>query len=144
MSVFWTREKTSFLKQCWRQGMSARWIAERIGATRNAVIGKVHRLELPIADRTHRDTRATVSKVALPPQPPPLKPQAVNNSVTFLPRGTATTLLMSMSADNCRWPDGDPAGDDFTFCACKKQGSSPYCKIHSEIAYPPLTARRGR
>jgi GcrA cell cycle regulator len=144
MSVFWTREKTSFLKQCWRQGMSARWIAERMGATRNAVIGKVHRLELPIADRTHRDTRATVSKVALPPQPPPLKPQAVNNSVTFLPRGTATTLLMSMSADNCRWPDGDPSGDDFTFCAGKKHMNFPYCKAHCDISYNVQRPRSGR
>ena len=141
MILFWTQAKEKILKAMWGKGSSAREIGDKVGATRNAVIGKARRLNLEARVPENcitKTKKAPVKKVA-PPPPPPATP-----GVKYLPRGSASDLLMSSSADNCRWPDGDPAGDDFTFCAGKKQGSSPYCKIHSEMAHPPLTARRGR
>jgi len=142
MILFWTQAKEKILKALWSKGSSAREIGDKVGATRNAVIGKARRLNLEARvpeSFVTKTKKAPAKKVVPPPPPPPATP-----GVKYLPRGSASDVLMSLSADNCRWPDGDPAGYDFTFCAGKKQGSSPYCKIHSEIAYPPLTARRGR
>jgi GcrA cell cycle regulator len=42
----------------------------------------------------------------------------------------------------CRWPNGDPQSDNFSFCGCKTVGSSPYCKVHTEIAYQVTTKAR--
>ena len=140
MISFWTQTKEKILKAMWGKGSSAREIGIKVGATKNAVIGKARRLELETRipeNFVTKTKKAPVKKVAPPPPPP----RPTTPGVTYLPRGNASDLLMSLSADNCRWPDGDPAGDDFTFCAGKKQGSSPYCKIHSEIAYAPAVRR---
>lgn len=140
MISFWTQTKEKILKAMWGKGSSAREIGDKVGATKNAVIGKARRLELETRipeNFVTKTKKAPVKKVAPPPPPP----RPTTPGVTYLPRGNASDLLMSLSADNCRWPDGDPAGDDFTFCAGKKQGSSPYCKIHSEIAYAPAARR---
>ena len=140
MISFWTQTKEKILKAMWGKGSSAREIGIKVGATKNAVIGKARRLELETRipeNFVTKTKKAPVKKVAPPPPPP----RPTTPGVTYLPRGNASDLLMSLSADNCRWPDGDPAGDDFTFCAGKKQGSSPYCKIHSEIAYAPAARR---
>jgi GcrA cell cycle regulator len=140
MISFWTQTKEKLLKAMWGKGSSAREIGNKVGATRNAVIGKARRLELEAREPENfvtKTKKAPVKKVAPPPPPP----RPTTPGVKYLPRGNASDLLMSLSADNCRWPDGDPAGDDFTFCAGKKQGSSPYCKIHSEIAYAPAARR---
>ena len=140
MISFWTQTKEKLLKAMWGKGSSAREIGIKVGATKNAVIGKARRLELETRipeNFVTKTKKAPVKKVAPPPPPP----RPTTPGVKYLPRGNASDLLMSWSADNCRWPDGDPAGDDFTFCAGKKQGSSPYCKIHSEIAYAPAARR---
>jgi len=140
MISFWTQTKEKILKAMWGKGSSAREIGDKVGATKNAVIGKARRLELEARvpeNFVTKTKKAPVKKIAPPPPPP----RPTTPGVTYLPRGNASDLLMSLSADNCRWPDGDPAGDDFTFCAGKKQGSSPYCKIHSDIAYAPAARR---
>jgi GcrA cell cycle regulator len=141
MISFWTQTKEKILKAMWGKGSSAREIGDKVGATRNAVIGKARRLELEARvpeNFVTKTKKAPVKKVAPPPPPPP---RSTTPGVKYLSRGSASDLLMSLSADNCRWPDGHPSGDDFTFCAGKKQGSSPYCKIHSEIAYTPATRK---
>ena len=139
MISFWTQAKEKILKALWSKGSSAREIGDKVGATRNAVIGKARRLNLEARvpeNFVTKPKKAPAKKVVPPPPPRPASPE-----VKYLPRGSASDLLMSLSADNCRWPDGHPSGDDFTFCAGKKQGSSPYCKIHSEIAYTPAARR---
>ena len=141
MISFWTQTKEKILKAMWGKGSSAREIGDKVGATKNAVIGKARRLELETRipeNFVTKTKKAPVKKVA-PPPPPPSRPPTPG--VKYLSRGNASDLLMSLSADNCRWPDGHPSGDDLTFCAGKKQGSSPYCKIHSEIAYAPAVRR---
>ncbi|HSH63926.1 MAG TPA: GcrA family cell cycle regulator [Methyloceanibacter sp.] len=158
----WTEERVELLKKLWAEGLSASQIAGRLGGvTRNAVIGKVHRLGLagratssrssaPRPRRTHvpRANRApslmfgTRGNTALKPQyeakqdaePAPL----VELVIPLNERASIMTLKESM----CRWPIGDPAEPEFHFCGRKKCGTLPYCEHHARMAYQPVQVRR--
>jgi GcrA cell cycle regulator len=158
----WTDERVELLKKLWAEGLSASQIAGRLGGvTRNAVIGKVHRLGLsgratssrsstPRPRRSHapRQNRApsmtfgTRGNVALKasyeadyePVPVPLEELVI----PLHERASILTLKESM----CRWPIGDPTEDDFHFCGRKKVGALPYCEHHARKAYQPVQARR--
>ena len=158
----WTDERVELLKKLWADGLSASQIAAELGGvTRNAVIGKVHRLGLsgratssrssnPRPRRTHvpRANRAsslmfgTRGNVALKPQYEAefdLVPQPLQELVIPLhERATIMTLKEAM----CRWPIGDPGEPDFHFCGRKKCGTLPYCDHHARMAYQPAQARR--
>ena len=158
----WTEERVELLKKLWAEGLSASQIAGRLGGvTRNAVIGKVHRLGLsgratssrssaPRPRRTHvpRQHRApslmfgTRGNVALKPTyeeelelaPAPLKELVI----PLNERASILTLKETM----CRWPIGDPGEPEFHFCGRKKCGTLPYCEHHARMAYQPVQARR--
>lgn len=158
----WTDERVELLKQLWADGLSASQIAGRLGGvTRNAVIGKVHRLGLsgratssrlsvPRPRRNHvpRQHRApsltfgTRGNVALKPsyeadyEPVPLPVEEL--VIPLHERASILTLKESM----CRWPIGDPSEEDFHFCGRKKVGTLPYCEHHARMAYQPAQARR--
>ncbi len=158
----WTDERVELLKKLWAEGLSASQIAGRLGGvTRNAVIGKVHRLGLSgratssrssaprprrnHAPRQHRSsslTFGTRGNVALKPSyeaeydptPAPLQELVI----PLHERASILTLKESM----CRWPIGDPTEEDFHFCGRKKLGTLPYCEHHARMAYQPVQARR--
>jgi GcrA cell cycle regulator len=158
----WTEERVELLKKLWAEGLSASQIAARLGGvTRNAVIGKVHRLGLsgratssrsssPRPRRTNvpRAPRATSlmfgtrGATALKPQfdmeldpaPQPLEELVI----PLHERASIMTLKESM----CRWPIGDPGDPEFHFCGRKKLGTLPYCEHHARMAYQPVQARR--
>ena len=93
MIVFWTQAKEKLLKAMWGKGSSAREIGNKVGATRNAVIGKARRLELGARvpeNFVTKTKKAPVKKVAPPPPPP----RPTTPGVTYLPRGNASDLLM--------------------------------------------------
>lgn len=149
----WTDERVELLKKLWLDGLSASQIAKQLGGvTRNAVIGKVHRLGL--------SGRATPSKPARPvfKAPRPARPVA---SVPSAPRriaepaataaapaprrfeieapGSATVL--TLGAHMCKWPIGDPASDNFTFCG-RRSSDGPYCDDHAAVAYQPAQPKK--
>jgi GcrA cell cycle regulator len=141
----WTDDRVEVLKKLWLDGLSASQIAKQLGGvTRNAVIGKVHRLGLsgraapsqPVRAvvRTPRPARPAVA--ATPRREPGLAPsprtEPVRVYVTETP-GTATVL--TLSAHMCKWPIGDPSSDEFTFCGRGTEGT--YCSEHSRVAYQP-------
>lgn len=153
----WTDERVELLKKLWSDGLSASQIAAELGGiTRNAVIGKVHRLGLsgraksPSAGATRaRKPRTRLLRVARPTmrgntalalafeteyEPEP----EVENVV---PIGQRRTIL-ELSEDTCRWPVGDPSNPDFYFCGGKPMASLPYCAFHSRMAYQPPADRR--
>jgi len=160
----WTDERVDLLKKLWSEGLSASQIAGRLGGvTRNAVIGKVHRLGLsgratssrssvPRPRRNHapRQNRApsitfgTRGNVALKPtyeeeyEAAPAPAIVEELVIPLHERATILTLKESM----CKWPIGDPADDDFHFCGRKTNGSSPYCEHHACKAFQPVQARR--
>jgi GcrA cell cycle regulator len=158
----WTDERVELLKKFWAEGLSASQIAARLGGvTRNAVIGKVHRLGLsgratssrssnprprrthvPRASRTPSLLFGTRGNVALKPQfdleletaPQPLEELVI----PLAERASIATLKETM----CRWPIGDPGDPEFHFCGRKKYGTLPYCEHHARMAYQPVQMRR--
>src|SRR5215471_8138393 len=139
----WTEERVELLKRLWAEGLSASQIAARLGSvTRNAVIGKVHRLGLsgratssrsssPRPRRTHvaRTSRAssllfgTRGNTALKPQfeaEPDLAPAPLAELVIPL---NERASIMTLKEAMCRWPIGDPGEPEFHFCGRKSFGS---------------------
>jgi GcrA cell cycle regulator len=163
----WTEERVELLRRLWSEGLSAAQVAQELGpgTTRNAVIGKIHRLGLaerskaataprPRASRTprtqivevHVEAPAVMGNVALALAPeaivaPALRPLEEEVVVPITTRVT----LMELRETMCRWPIGDPSAADFRFCGVKSPpGSGPYCCQHSRIAYQPAQERRRR
>jgi GcrA cell cycle regulator len=159
----WTDERVELLKKLWADGLSASQIAGELGGiTRNAVIGKVHRLGLsgrakapsssmprqrkPRAPSMFRAPRPMMrGNTALAHMPaydydPEPEPELIEN---IIPIGQRCTLL-ELDAEKCHWPIGDPGQPDFFFCGGKTGSGTPYCGYHARVAYQPPAARRDR
>ena len=144
----WTDERVELLKKLWLDGLSASQIAKQLGGvTRNAVIGKVHRLGLSGRATPSQPTRTTF-KAPRPPRPiSTAAPRRTQTHATPAPRpvyyveepGSATVL--TLGAHMCKWPIGDPATDSFTFCG-KRIDDGSYCVDHARVAYQPQQARK--
>ncbi len=162
----WTEERVERLSRLWLEGRSASQIAGELGegVTRNAVIGKVHRLGLSGRDLAPVEAplraKATVPEqsIALPPVlddvvseievvlPPP-QPIAIDLQVlraasdVVIPLSDRVTIL-ELGATMCRWPLGDPTSSEFRFCGCRSHSSLPYCAEHARVAFQPVADRR--
>jgi GcrA cell cycle regulator len=150
----WTDQRIDSLKTLWADGLSASEIAGKLGGvTRNAVIGKVHRLGLPgratasrsrssrPASRHRRRTCANPALRALFARQAARHPIAVEELVIPLhERKSIDTLTPS----SCRWPIGDPQQPDFHFCGRTRHAHFPYCETHARRAFrPPRRPKHG-
>jgi GcrA cell cycle regulator len=141
----WTDERVEQLKALWGEGLSASQIARVLGSvTRNAVIGKVHRLGLAGRagpPRAERPRNAVPRKTAVHISAP--APQIVEEDPITLEDGNFATVL-TINDRMCRWPIGDPSENEFHFCGHKPKFGSPYCEAHARKAYQPQPQRRDR
>ncbi|MDP1632470.1 MAG: GcrA family cell cycle regulator [Caulobacter sp.] len=143
----WTEDRVATLKKLWLDGLSASQIAKQLGGvTRNAVIGKVHRLGLSGRAAPSQPARQAF-KAPRPARPAPTAPAAPRRMVAEpvsnvqLPTpvhrieepGSATVL--TLGAHMCKWPIGDPSTDNFTFCGRRSGEAGPYCREHAQVAY---------
>ena len=132
----WTPERIEILKDLWNKGFSGTQIACELGnVSRNAVIGKVHRLGLggrktPSRPRSKKQVaqlaaaRGAVKRTSKPkPKPKPRQ---------MPPRPSNTIPLEDLNDSVCRWPIGD--GPPYAFCGCKVKPGSSYCPEHAKIA----------
>ena len=140
----WTDERVEQLKTLWTEGLSASQIARVLGeVTRNAVIGKVHRLGLAgragpaRAERPRSVSHKSIIRLAAP------EPEIVEQDPLTLEDGSYATVL-TINDRMCRWPIGDPAETTFHFCGRKPKSASPYCEAHARKAYQPQNLRRDR
>ena len=139
----WTEEKVAKLKELWGKGNTASQIAEIIGGiSRNAVIGKAHRLNLSAKIKT----RSAVSN------------QSFQNSVDSKSvkltrrgrRGKFKSLIIEkdfepenpkqleeLDEQSCKWPIGHPDEKSFYFCGRNSLKDFSYCKLHLLYAYQP-------
>jgi GcrA cell cycle regulator len=115
MSEEWTPKRVSALIALWNEGLSTSVIGERLGITKNAVVGKVHRL-------------------GLPKRGSPIKQK---------PRPAEIIDLASLRPGMCSWPEGEPGTEDFHFCGSPNVPGKPYCVDHCRRAYVKTT-RDGR
>lgn len=158
----WTEDRVEVLKKLWAEGHSASQIAKELGGvTRNAVIGKVHRLGLsgratpsrpvkrpPRLARPKPRVQPDGSVVTPKPQrvvaEPDLKQAEKAAMLTTLPPqpladGEAATIL-TLRDSMCKWPIGDPADPKFAFCG-RKANCGPYCAEHAKVAFQPAKKR---
>ena len=153
----WTDDRIDLLKTHWQAGMTASQIAEALGegVSRNAVIGKAHRLGLEPRPSPVKVSEAVISVVsavvaaaegvvaglvAPPPAPRPVRrPARVATSSK-----PARTTLLDLSEKVCKWPIGHPGEVDFHFCGKPAQASFPYCSEHCAVAYQAQLPRRDR
>ncbi len=159
----WTEDREEVLKKLWAEGHSASQIAKELGGvTRNAVIGKVHRLGLsgratpsrpvkrpprlahpkprirPDGDvAVPKPTRAPVAETVLKPNEKTAMLSAL--APQPLADGEAATIL-TLRDSMCKWPIGDPADPKFAFCG-RKANCGPYCAEHAQIAFQPAKKR---
>ncbi len=164
----WTDERVELLRKLWLDGLSASQIAAELahGITRNAVIGKVHRLGLSgrvkapstatprprTKPQTHRPspTRsggasagpATRGNTALAFAPRPQEAPAPRAQEEVVIPMSERVTIMELKEAMCRWPLGDPATSEFRYCGGKSTVGDPYCTYHARIAYQPVQDRR--
>ena len=140
----WTPERIETLARLWNDGLSASQIAGKLGeVTRNAVIGKVHRLGLTgrrattarqprrTSPRRDRAGRVSMRKPVPRSRPSPVTPDR-------LPPAPAALMiaLAELSGSGCHWPIGDPRLPGFGFCGAKTApGRQPYCAHHQAAGH---------
>jgi GcrA cell cycle regulator len=140
-AIAWTDERVETLKRLWSDGLSAAQVARALGGvTRNAVIGKLHRLKLtgsrprPPARRSAPRPRRQSPTLRRPPRPM-AAPAARAPCET--PEGAGLVGdLVELARGACRWPIGDPQSAAFSFCGRSSAGG-PYCEGHHRIAHRP-------
>ena len=134
----WTDDRVEQLKQLWGEGLSASQIANRMGGvTRNAVIGKVHRLGL-----AGRATPAAPKPKAVVAAEPEVISKGASINLETLTLGDERPTVSTIGGNQCKWPIGDPASEDFHFCGQPTSAGKPYCAYHSQLAFQPSTTRR--
>ena len=137
----WTDEKVQKLKELWKKGHTASQIAEMLGeTTRNAVIGKAHRLNLEArAPSKHSGASVSRENKQIRRGPAPTSRKAKFQSIlldkNFEPENPKS--LEELTDTTCKWPIGHPNEEKFYFCGRKPEGEFPYCKLHVLYAFQP-------
>jgi GcrA cell cycle regulator len=158
----WTDERVARLTKLWSEGLSASQVAAELGGvTRNAVIGKIHRLGLSGRDkpasksgtRQKRTVRANGYSRANRSAPraatlngvanlAKASPQPLERAVDLVAPEPLRIKLVNLTESTCKWPLGDPQEADFCFCGHSIKSDTPYCEYHSKLAYQPIAERR--
>jgi GcrA cell cycle regulator len=161
----WTDERVELLRKLWAEGLSASQISAQLGGvTRNAVIGKVHRLKLSSRGRASTAPSRPKKPASTNGHKPVPRPVAHRSNganalqphfeadVAPRPHFTAAApvvvpisrhlKLVELTERTCKWPNGDPLHEDFSFCGNDSAEAGPYCAYHSRIAFQPASERR--
>ena len=160
----WTDERIAQLKKMWKEGKSAADIAKFLGkgVTRNAVIGKAHRMGLsgrpspikkpaaaaPKKEAAKKPVKEVAKKTVIPVvtgvKNNPLVREATEprKFVKETPPVGGGVALIDLSERMCKWPFGDPREDDFTFCGRTIRPGTPYCPDHAGMAYQSSSRTR--
>jgi GcrA cell cycle regulator len=160
----WTTEAIDRLRALWAEGHSTAEIGRRMGVTKNAVVGKAHRLDLPARPSPIRRDPAAPRPVAAGRRPtlPPLR--VVASLVPATRREEAAPVVVPVAATpvvapvaktaavvrafprlggrSCCWPIGEPGTPGFKFCTAEAITGKPYCAEHAALAYVRVRDRR--
>ena len=139
----WTEEKVAKLKELWGKGNTASQIAEIIGGiSRNAVIGKAHRLNLSAKIKTRTatssqnfDNSSTEKNIQSTRRGRKNRFKSLIIEKDFEPENPKQ--LEELDENSCKWPIGHPNEKDFYFCGRTSLKDFSYCKLHLLYAYQP-------
>jgi GcrA cell cycle regulator len=148
----WTDERVELLKNRFEAGLSCREIAGEIGVSRNAVIGKLSRLNLTreFSGDAPRPARKDAAKGERPKAVPRLQYRMLK-ALYGAPQPAAgdepihnghCCSLLELSEERCRWPISTPGAADFCFCGNTPVEGLPYCAGHTRLAYRPGSRQR--
>ncbi len=160
----WTEETIERLRALWAEGLSTAEIGRRMGISKNAVVGKAHRLNLPARPSPiRRDANggtprppaprritgptlpplATSQAVPLPEPPRVALPPKPIDAAPALPKPALRPLAPRLGRSvACCWPIGEPGTPSFRFCDADAAQGKPYCADHAAVAYVKVRDRR--
>jgi GcrA cell cycle regulator len=164
----WTDEAIARLRALWDEGHSTAEIGRRMSVSKNAVVGKAHRLNLPARPSPIRRDAAATARAAAPrrvtgPTLPPLPATLVEERVPEVvvappvviarapqppaPRPVVAAALRAVPMSRgrnltCCWPIGEPGTKAFRFCDGEASNGKPYCGEHAQLAYVKVRDRR--
>ena len=166
----WNDESIARLRALWAEGHSTAEIGRRMSVSKNAVVGKAHRLNLPARPSPIRRDGNGAARVAtprrvtgptlpplwvaqdLPPSPAPeavpavevrevvAEPVAV--AVVHRPAPVRAVTPRPARTVTCCWPIGEPGTKSFRFCDAEATSGKPYCSEHASLAYVKVRDRR--
>lgn len=158
----WSEETIVRLRSLWSEGHSTAEIGRRLGVSKNAVVGKAHRLDLPARPSPIRRDGCSAPRRPAPrraagPTLPPLSstcgstPEAVrvDRSPAPMPRPVQPPPPRLQPIPRtygrtiaCCWPIGEPGTRNFRFCNADSVPGKPYCDDHAQLAYVKVRDRR--
>lgn len=147
----WTPERIAKLEELWAEGLSTAEIGRRLGVSKNAVVGKAHRMKLPGRQSPIESKRKAKPAAAAKPKPATkptaaAKPAPKKAAAKAEPAPAPTPEAAKAKAEHkktkkkrsgpaCQWPIGDPRLPGFHFCTDEAMPGKPYCGHHCSIAY---------
>ncbi len=150
VAVEWSVAQINELVRLWGEGHSARVVGQRLERSRNAVIGKVHRLGLAKRLSTAGERKKPGRKKGNPgafrksrAKPPELHVVRIKpiRAREVPPPEARMISLLDLGARDCRWPIGHPGEPGFAFCGARAFATFSYCEHHVALAYTPAKAR---
>ena len=163
----WNDETIARLRELWAEGLSTAEIGRRMSVSKNAVVGKAHRLNLlarpspirrdgasaavrPAAPR--RVTGPTLPPLSVPPMSAPVlatapvapsaRPPVRATAPAVRPAPVRAVPYVSSRLSTCCWPIGEPGTKSFRFCDLDATQGKPYCTAHASLAYVRVRDRR--
>lgn len=119
----WTDDRIAELGRLWKEGLSTAEIGRRLGISKNAVVGKAHRLNLPARPSPIRNP-----PLRMAPRPSP-EPEVMP------PPPPKVVTIAAGKGPSCQWPHGHPGQPGFHFCGKPAAAGKPYCSEHVSQAY---------
>ncbi len=145
----WTPDKEEKLRALWTKGHPASQIATMLGdTTRNAVIGKAHRLNLEARNSSRKSSTRSNPESNSNNLKPDVKTQKLGRKARFKAllldknfEPENPKKLEELTDETCRWPIGHPYEEKFYFCGRTSLEKFPYCKLHVLYAFQPKNAK---
>jgi len=138
----WDESNVARLRELWDQGLPTAQIGKLLGFTKNAVVGKAHRIGLERRPSPIRRTAVKPDrKKARSPIVPKLNFEKVKEEINEAPKTqtqfqpVVKNLFTNYTKRGCEWPEGHPDEFDFNFCGQERFEDKPYCLNHCAIAY---------